>query len=48
MIAHCDGIYLVIRLGYATAYDVSESTRVIRQCGGRLLGCVAVGDEPSY
>jgi hypothetical protein len=47
MVSQCDGVYLVIRLGYATAYDVDESTRVIRQCGGRLLGCVAVGDEPS-
>ena len=47
MISQCDGVYLVIRLGYATAYDVSESTRVVRQCGGRLLGCVALGGEPS-
>ena len=43
MIAQCDGVYLVIRLGYATPYDVNEAMRVIRQCGGRLLGSVAVG-----
>ena len=43
MISQCDGVYLVIRLGYATPYDVNESMRVIRQCGGRLLGSVAVG-----
>ncbi|MGA2796626.1 MAG: hypothetical protein ABSE63_03495 [Thermoguttaceae bacterium] len=43
MIPHCDGVYLVIRLGYTTPYDVRESLRVIQQSGGRLLGSIAVG-----
>jgi hypothetical protein len=47
MISRCDGVYLVVRLGYATPYDVCESVRVIQQSGGRLLGCIAVGDARS-
>ncbi len=43
MIPHCDGVYLVIRLGYTTPYDVREALRVIRQSGGRLLGSIAFG-----
>jgi hypothetical protein len=43
MIPHCDGVYLVIRLGYTTPYDVREALRVIKQSGGRLLGSIAVG-----
>jgi hypothetical protein len=43
MIPHCDGVYLVIRLGYTTPYGVREALRVIRQSGGRLLGSIAVG-----
>ena len=43
MIPHCDGVYLVIRLGYTTPYDVREALRVIQQSGGRLLGSIAVG-----
>ena len=42
MIPHCDGVYLVIRLGYTTPYDVREALRVIKQSGGRLLGSIAV------
>ena len=47
MIPRCDGVYLVIRLGYTTPYDVREALRVIRQSGGRLLGSIAVGYNPS-
>jgi hypothetical protein len=43
MISRCDGVYLVIRLGYTTPYDVRESGRVIQQSGGRLLGSIAIG-----
>ena len=43
MISRCDGVYLVIRLGYTTPYDVREALRVIQQSGGRLLGSIAVG-----
>jgi hypothetical protein len=42
MISKCDGVYLVIRLGYTRPYDVRESVRVIRQAGGRLLGSIVV------
>jgi len=44
MISSCEGVYLLVRLGYTTPYDVCESVRVIQQSGGRLLGCIAVGD----
>jgi hypothetical protein len=44
--SQCDGVYLVIRLGYTTAYDVREAVRVIQQGGGRLLGSIAVGERP--
>jgi hypothetical protein len=42
MISQCDGVYLVIRLGYSTAYDVREAVRVIDQAGGLFLGSIAV------
>jgi hypothetical protein len=45
MISWCDGVYLVIRLGYTTPYDVCEALRVIQQAGGRLLGSIAIGDK---
>jgi hypothetical protein len=43
----CDGVYLLLGLGYTTPYDLGESVRVIQQSGGRLLGCIAVGDVRS-
>ena len=42
MISQCDGVYLVIRLGYTTPYDVRGAVRVIEQVGGRLFGSIAV------
>jgi hypothetical protein len=45
VVSQCDGVYLVIRLGYTTSYDVREAVRVIQQGGGRLLGSIAVGDS---
>jgi hypothetical protein len=44
-ISQCDGVYLVIRLGYSTSYEVGESVRVIQQAGGRLLGSIAIGEK---
>ena len=41
--AHCDGIYLVVRLGHTIRRAVGEAARVIDQSGGRLLGCVVIG-----
>jgi len=41
--AHCDGIYLVVRLGHTVRRAVGEAARAIDQSGGRLLGCVAIG-----
>ena len=38
----CDGVYLVVRLGYTPERAVAEAARVVRRAGGRLLGCVAV------
>jgi Mrp family chromosome partitioning ATPase len=40
----CDGVYLVVRLGHTARRAVSEAARVIRACGGRLLGGVVVGE----
>jgi protein-tyrosine kinase len=39
---YCDGVYLVVRLGHTTRRAVSESARLIRHSGGKLLGCVVV------
>lgn len=39
----CDGVYLVVRLGYTPRSAVAEAARVIRGAGGRLLGCAVVG-----
>jgi Mrp family chromosome partitioning ATPase len=39
----CDGVYLVVRLGYTPRSAVAAATRVIRGAGGRLLGCAVVG-----
>jgi protein-tyrosine kinase len=38
----CDGVYLVVRVGYTSQRAVTEAAQVIRNAGGRLLGCVAV------
>jgi Mrp family chromosome partitioning ATPase len=43
MLPPCDGVYLVVRLGHTPRRAVAEAARVIALCGGRLLGCVAVG-----
>jgi len=42
MLSQCDGVYLMIRLGYTTPYETCEAVRVIQQAGGRLLGSIAV------
>lgn len=42
MASCCDGVYLVVRLGYTPQRAVAEAARVIRSSGGRLLGCVVV------
>jgi len=44
LLGHCDGTYLVVRLGYTPRRAVTEAARVIRTVGGRLLGCVAWGE----
>jgi Mrp family chromosome partitioning ATPase len=40
---HCDGMYLVVRLGRTPRRAVAEAAKVIRRAGGRLLGCIVVG-----
>jgi Mrp family chromosome partitioning ATPase len=42
MASCCDGVFLVVRLGYTPQRAVAEAARVIRGSGGRLLGCVVV------
>ena len=42
MASCCDGVYLVVRLGYTPQRTVAEAARTIRSSGGRLLGCVVV------
>jgi Mrp family chromosome partitioning ATPase len=44
MVRHCQGVYLVVRLGHSRPRAVREARRVIEQAGGKLLGCIAVGD----
>jgi Mrp family chromosome partitioning ATPase len=41
--ACCDGTYLVVGLGRATRRMLRQAARVIQDCQGRLLGCVAIG-----
>jgi len=43
ILRHCDGVFLVVRLGHTARRAVAEAARVIAVCGGRLLGCVVVG-----
>jgi Mrp family chromosome partitioning ATPase len=43
LLGQCDGVYLVVRLGYTPQRAVTEAARVIRAAGGRLLGCAVVG-----
>ncbi len=40
--ADCSGTLLVVRLGHTVRRAVGESVLAIEQCGGRLLGSVAV------
>jgi Mrp family chromosome partitioning ATPase len=41
--AACDGAYLVVRPGWDTRRGLGQAAAAIRQCQGRLLGCIAVG-----
>jgi Mrp family chromosome partitioning ATPase len=42
LIRHCDGVYLVVRLGHTARRAIGEAARAIRNSGGRLLGCAVV------
>jgi Mrp family chromosome partitioning ATPase len=44
MMRHCQGVYLVVRLGHSSRRTVWEASQVVVQAGGNLLGCIAVGD----
>jgi len=44
LLQYCDGVCLVVRLGHTARRAVAEAARVIAACGGRLLGCVVVGE----
>jgi receptor protein-tyrosine kinase len=42
MARRCSGTYLVVRLGHTPRPAAREAAEVIRQRGGRLLGCVVL------
>jgi polysaccharide biosynthesis transport protein len=42
LVRRCDGVCLVVRLGHTARRAVAEAARVVRKCGGQLLGCVVV------
>ncbi len=44
LLRHCDGVCLVVRLGYTPRRAVKQAARLISVYGGRFLGCVVVGD----
>jgi Mrp family chromosome partitioning ATPase len=44
MLRLCQGVYLVVRLGHSSPRTVREARQVVDQAGGKLLGCIAVGD----
>ncbi len=46
LLRHCDGVCLVVRLGYTLRRAVAEAARIIARCGDHLLGCVIVGQQP--
>jgi Mrp family chromosome partitioning ATPase len=44
MVRHCHGVYLLVRLGHASPTAVRKASQIIAQAGGKLLGCIAVGE----
>jgi Mrp family chromosome partitioning ATPase len=42
----CDGTYLVIALGQTERNAARQAARLIKRCGGRVLGCVLTNAEP--
>ena len=47
MLRHCQGVYLVVRLGHSNRRVVREARQVVDRAGGNLLGCIAVGGVPT-
>ena len=43
LVRHCDGVYLVVRLGHTARRAVADSCRAIQARGGRMLGNIVVG-----
>lgn len=43
LMRYCDGVYLVVRLGYTPRRAATESDRAIHARGGRLLGSIVIG-----
>ncbi|MEN6457656.1 MAG: hypothetical protein ABFC63_01890 [Thermoguttaceae bacterium] len=41
-LGHCDGVFVVVRLGHTSRRAVVAASQIIPACGGRLLGCIAV------
>jgi len=40
--SYCDGVCLVVRIGYTLRRAVREATQLIEASGGCLLGCIAI------
>ena len=43
LLRYCDGVCLVVRLGYTPRRAVQQAARIISLWGGHFLGCVVVG-----
>jgi hypothetical protein len=45
LLSHCTGVYLAVRLGHTARSSIAEAARLIPIHGGRLSGCLVVGEE---
>jgi Mrp family chromosome partitioning ATPase len=45
LLRHCSGVYMTVRLGHTPRHAISEAARLIPNHGGRLLGCLVIGEE---
>ncbi|NLF07796.1 MAG: CpsD/CapB family tyrosine-protein kinase [Pirellulaceae bacterium] len=43
LMRYCDGVYLVVRLGYTPRRAAAESARAIHARGSRMLGSIVIG-----
>jgi Mrp family chromosome partitioning ATPase len=45
LLCQCTGVYLVVRLGHTPIAAIAEAARLIPSHGGKLLGCLVIGEE---